>query len=205
MVPQLSVATVSQMNFTALKDHGIAAVMFDKDNTLTSPYENEIHPLAAQGIDEALRVFGRDRVAILSNSAGTKDDVDYTDAIRIENVLGIQVIRHEEKKPGGLDEVLAHFDLTDPATLCMVGDRLLTDIVFGNLHGMLTVHCLPLCSGSENSKDNWTAKLLRPMENKALYGNWYGGRFLKRKQFNHTFLHRERVSLDTETENSTSK
>lgn len=31
------------------------------------------------------------------------------DAIRIETALGIPVIRHDEKKPGGIEEVLDFF------------------------------------------------------------------------------------------------
>jgi len=188
LVPQVSVSSISDLNYTALKEHcGISAIIFDKDNTLTAPYENSIHSSAQNGLEDCVRVFGRDKVAILSNSAGTRDDKDYKDANNIEVSLGIRVIRHNEKKPGGLDEVLQHFELTDPATLCMIGDRLLTDVVFGNLHGMLTVHTLPVVVGADNAKDNWTAKLLRPMENKALYGNWFGGRALQRRRIAHKY------------------
>lgn len=176
------------MNYASLKnDAGVLAIVFDKDNTLTSPYETSVHPAAASGLAQALEVFGKDKVAILSNSAGTRDDPDYTDAIAIEQALGVAVIRHHEKKPGGLDEVLQHFQLTDPATLCIVGDRILTDIVFGNLYGLLTVHTLPLCFGAANSRDNWTAKLLRPIENSFVYGNWFGGRALLRRRLVHKF------------------
>ena len=89
-----------------MKEHcGITAVVFDKDNTLTAPYSLRTHPDAVVGLAAALSVFGPDRVAILSNSAGTtKDDPDYKEAIKIEQDMGIKVIRHDEKKPGGLDE-----------------------------------------------------------------------------------------------------
>lgn len=184
LVPHLSVPTISDVNYEALRQY-CGGVLFDKDNTLTAPYASDIHPDAHEGLKNAIQAFGVDRVAILSNSAGTNDDPEYKEAQRIEESLGIAVIRHKEKKPGGLDEVLKHFDETDPARLCMVGDRLLTDIVFGNLHGMLTVHSLPLCEGKENKKDNWTAKIIRPVENTALYGNWFGGRRLRRKQLQH--------------------
>jgi hypothetical protein len=91
--------------------------------------------------------------------------------------LGINVILHKEKKPGGLEEVLRHFPtVEEPAELCMVGDRLLTDVVFGNLHGMLTVHTLPLCSGKDNKGDNKVASVIRTVENKLMYGSWWGGR-----------------------------
>jgi phosphatidylglycerophosphatase GEP4 len=183
LVPQVSVAHISQLNYTALYSTGIRAVIFDKDNTVTAPYENTVHPLAARGLEDAVKVFGNRKVAILSNSAGTLDDPDFADATEIEASLGIAVIRHSEKKPGGLNEVLKHFEMEDPAALCVVGDRLLTDVVFGSLHGMLTVHTLPLCQGADNVKYNWTAKWLRPLENGVLYGR--GGRLLTGQRASH--------------------
>ena len=174
-------------NDLAMRDScGIKAVMFDKDNTLTAPYDVIIHDKAKQGLKNAIDVFGQNNVAILSNSAGTKDDPDYEDAIRIEQELGINVIRHDEKKPGGLNEVLEHFnDVENASELCMVGDRLLTDIVFGNLHGMLTIHCLPLCTGEDNAKDNKVANVIRTVENKFLYGNWFGGKMIRKRTPQH--------------------
>jgi Mitochondrial PGP phosphatase len=51
------------VNYTALKEEaGILAVVFDKDNTLTAPYDSSLHPAAAPGISRAIQVFGRDKV-----------------------------------------------------------------------------------------------------------------------------------------------
>lgn len=47
--------------------------------------------------------------------------------------------------------------------LCFVGDRLLTDVVFGNLHGMLTFHTRPLSLKG----DNLTAVVFRFLERKV--------------------------------------
>ena len=188
MVPHVSLENVSQLHYRALKEQcGIRAVIFDKDNTLTAPYGMDIHPDASAGLQAAKDVFGSENVAIMSNSAGTLDDPGYEDAQKIEEALGIAVIRHDEKKPGGLREVLEHFHVEDPSTLCMVGDRLLTDVVFGNLYGMLTVHTLPLCKGNENKQDNTVAKAVRIAENKGLYGDWFGGRYLLTKRPGHKF------------------
>lgn len=175
------------LSYQALRDHcGIRAVIFDKDNTLTAPYENSLHPRAKFGLQSALDTFGRENVAILSNSAGTNDDPDFIDGAEIEEALGIAVIKHEEKKPGGLDDTMAHFPaVDDPSQLCMVGDRLLTDIVFGNLHGMLTVHTLPLCTGKENTNDNTIAKIVRSAENKIMYADWWGGRKIRANTLDH--------------------
>jgi hypothetical protein len=91
-----------------------------------------------------------------------------------------------------LEEVMSHFVATNssepilhPWELCMIGDRLLTDVVFGNLHGMLTVHCLPLCSGEDNVGDNAMAKIIRNVENKVLYGNSMVGRLLRQNTLQH--------------------
>jgi phosphatidylglycerophosphatase GEP4 len=188
MTPHVTVDTVSQINFSRLKEHcGIHAIVFDKDNTLTAPYDNEVHSNARRGLETAIQTFGASHVAILSNSAGTKDDPDYKDAAAIEESLGIAVIKHDEKKPGGLDAVLQHFKMEDPSAVCMIGDRLLTDVVFGNLYGMLTVHTMPLCTGDDNARDNTIARVIRGAENKALYGNWFGGRWLLDKKMPHKY------------------
>ena len=92
---------IIDVSYQALRDHcGIKAVIFDKDNTLTAPYENSLHPRAKFGLQSALDIFGRDNVAILSNSAGTDDDPGFVDGKEIEEALGIAVIKHSEKKPG---------------------------------------------------------------------------------------------------------
>jgi phosphatidylglycerophosphatase GEP4 len=124
---------------------GIKGIIFDKDNTLTAPYVDELHPSLRAAFRRCMASFDG-RVCVMSNSAGTNDDVGFASATRIETRLGIPVLRHEEKKPGGLDEVLAFFrqqcgdEGVAARDLCVIGDRLLTDVVFGNLHGMLTVH-----------------------------------------------------------------
>ena len=166
--------------YTILRLGMTIAIVFDKDNTLTAPYGSTVHEDACLGLETAKEIFGVDKVAILSNSAGTRDDPGYEDAKAIEGALGIAVIKHDDKKPGGLREVLEHFGMDDPARVCVIGDRLLTDVVFGNLHEMLTVHTLPLCSGADNERDNTPSKIIRYVENKGLYQNWFGSKLLYR-------------------------
>jgi len=187
--PHIHVPTISHVNYESMRDHcGIKAIIFDKDNTLTAPYATDVHEKAALGLRSAVEIFGHDNVAILSNSAGTRDDEEYKDALKIEHDMGINVIRHDVKKPGGMKEVLSHFEgsgVKDGSDLCVVGDRLLTDIVFGSLHGMLTVHCLPLCTGVENKGDNTIASIIRTLENKMMYGNWFIPRSIRHRTLKH--------------------
>jgi hypothetical protein len=78
-------------------------------------------------------------------SAGLEGyDTDFSKAAEVEAALGVPVLRHREKKPaGGCKEVLQQFGC-EAHEVVVVGDRALTDIAFGNLHGMLTVQVRPL-------------------------------------------------------------
>lgn len=81
----------------------------------------------------------------------------YAGATRVERTLGLNVLRRKSKKPKGFDELIDWFnngslsaEKIAPYELCMVGDRLLTDVLFGNVHGMLTIHVQPLTKVGDN-------------------------------------------------------
>jgi phosphatidylglycerophosphatase GEP4 len=162
--PDIFCKTISDIDWRLLKEqHGIRAIVLDKDNTLTAPYVDHIYPSLEQSVENLFAVFPKESVAILSNSAGTPDDLDNKQADNVLAQLGIPVIKHAEKKPEGFDEVLQHFDTVSdlqPREIAMIGDRILTDVVFGNLHGMLTIHVEPLTLVG----DNMMAKIFRRFE-----------------------------------------
>jgi phosphatidylglycerophosphatase GEP4 len=70
-------------------------------------YSSELLPLAVPIVHKAKQLFPNS-VAILSNSAGSCDDVDYKMAKEAEKSTGLEVIRHKIKKPACLDEVSYH-------------------------------------------------------------------------------------------------
>ena len=159
-VPHVEVATIRDIDFRCLRAAGCEGVVFDKDNTLTLPYADKVEPSLAAALAEAREAFDG-RVAVLSNSAGTPDDPGYKQAERLERSLGLPVLRRPQKKPGGFESVVTHFgEGIDPATLVMVGDRYLTDVVFGNLHGMLCVRTSQLTRRG----DNPVAQAMRALE-----------------------------------------
>uniref|UniRef100_A0AAV1VM73 Uncharacterized protein n=1 Tax=Peronospora matthiolae TaxID=2874970 RepID=A0AAV1VM73_9STRA len=139
LLPQLAVKDVTQVPFQTLRDRGFRGVIFDKDNTLTAPHELHIAGHLKSSVADCRRVFGDASVVIFSNSAGSSDDQDGEEAKEIEARLHVAVLRHNEKKPGGIAFVKKHFGDVDPATLVMIGDRYSTDVLFGNLHGLLTI------------------------------------------------------------------
>ncbi|RUS34754.1 hypothetical protein BC938DRAFT_478750 [Jimgerdemannia flammicorona] len=75
VVPHLVVPDVRHINFRQLKSSGFRALAFDKDNCLTAPYQSIIYPPFQDAWNECKEAFGEENVVIVSNSAGTHDDV----------------------------------------------------------------------------------------------------------------------------------
>ena len=167
----MDVPDVRWVDWQALKDAGFKGVVFDKDNTLTVPYARAVHPPLEASLEECKRVFGKRNLAVFSNSAGLAQyDPDGSEADGLEEALGVRFIRHKAKKPaGGAGEVEEHFECS-AHQLVMVGDRYLTDVVYGNRHGMLTVRCAPFHLGDESA----SIRAARAIEEFAV-GRWTAG------------------------------
>jgi len=142
MIPHFLVNNINLISPEKLKEYGFKGVVFDKDNTLTEPLVNEVHPSVKNALSHYKDVFW-DNLAIMSDYAGTKDDKNYKSAVEVEWNLGIKVIKHNRKKPSGIESVIDYFKC-DTSELVCIGDRILTDIVFGNFGGMLTVYTEPV-------------------------------------------------------------
>ena len=54
----MEVPDIRWVDWRALKDAGFKACVFDKDNTLTAPYEKRVHPPLATALEECKEVFG---------------------------------------------------------------------------------------------------------------------------------------------------
>lgn len=148
-IPHISVTDIRSINWEAMKTAGFKGLVFDKDNTLSEPFATVIDPRLANSLAKALEVF-EGKAVLYSNSAGLEQyDPLGEEAAGLEAALGIPVLRHKEKKPaGGNAELCAHFGCSS-SELVMIGDRYLTDVVFGNRHGMLTVRPAPLTNAGE--------------------------------------------------------
>ncbi|MBS3106937.1 YqeG family HAD IIIA-type phosphatase [Candidatus Woesearchaeota archaeon] len=155
LIPNEAVKSINEIEFDALKRRGFKAVLFDKDNTLTEPYQKRLSPLLKKGFAACKKTF-TSSIAIFSNHAGTGDDNNHETARAIERALGIAVIRHRKKKPAGMDEVSAFFNC-QPEEIIVIGDRLFTDIAFGNRYGCHTILVNPLTKRYENALSAWVA------------------------------------------------
>ncbi|KAJ1970197.1 hypothetical protein IWQ62_000106 [Dispira parvispora] len=162
LLPHATVPDIRHLDFARLKASGIKAVAFDKDNCLTRPYETRLYPPFQEAWKQCQEVFSEKRIAIVSNSAGTLDDPEDRQALAIEQSLGVPVLRHQVKKPGGGDGLLEHFGSEiQPTDIAFVGDRLMTDVLYGNRYGFYTVWTTQVVS---LTNDNPVAVRLRRFE-----------------------------------------
>ena len=98
VIPQLHIDHINQLNFVTLKEQGITCVVFDKDQTLSVTYVDQLHPSVVDHVNLAKQQFPN-AVAILSNSVGSCDDDGYQGAMETEKYMKLPVIRHRLKKP----------------------------------------------------------------------------------------------------------
>lgn len=116
----------------------IKGLVIDKDNCFAKDHDDKLWP-AYQGVWKALTDhYPKERLLIVSNSAGTNDDVDYKQALKLEAELSVTVLRHPTKKPGCHQEIMDYFrghGITLASLIAVIGDRLFTDMLMANMMG----------------------------------------------------------------------
>ncbi|KAF5187939.1 haloacid dehalogenase (HAD) superfamily protein [Thalictrum thalictroides] len=168
VIPHITVKDIRWVDWVELEKKGFRGVVFDKDNTLTEPYSLSLWPPLESSLDGCKSVFG-DNVAVFSNSAGLHQyDADGSKARAIEDSIGIHVLRHGVKKPGGSAEDIEKYFGCSASLLIMVGDRYLTDVVYGNRNGFLTVLTEPLSL----DREPFIVKQVRKLE-ASLANYWF--------------------------------
>lgn len=159
-IPHVSVKDISHLSWPELRGRGFNWIVFDKDNTLTLPYEKVLHPRVEASFRSCVETFGGDRVVVFSNTAGSPDDHGDVEARAIESAWGIKVLRHSKRKPGGGEDLDALMRPSGMTRAVVVGDRFMTDIVFANLNHHMAVHVEPL----DASLDRKGVQMARKME-----------------------------------------
>ncbi|KAK6363246.1 hypothetical protein TWF730_000689 [Orbilia blumenaviensis] len=143
-LPHMIIPTFAQLpvplRFPGQKSD-IRAVILDKDNCISENYALEVYGPYKDKFEALKAAYPGNRLLIVSNSSGTQDDKDGKEAALLSQTLSIPVLRHNVKKPGCLDEILAHLracpdvQLESPSQIAVVGDRLFTDVMMANMMG----------------------------------------------------------------------
>lgn len=133
----------------------IKGVVLDKDNCFAKDHDDKVWPAYEDTWARLQKFYPKEKLLIVSNSAGTNDDVEYAQAKKLENDTGVTVLRHPTKKPGCHDEIMEYFatqGITEPSQIAVVGDRLFTDMLMANMMGAYGVW---LSEGVERSEKAW--------------------------------------------------
>jgi phosphatidylglycerophosphatase GEP4 len=137
MRPDVTVGRLADIDLASLAAAGATGILIDFDDTLIASRSGELYPDSVSFVDRCVDIWG-DRVKIFSDSVGTHRERGAYAAEALKERLGIETVVHGTDKPGGIGAVRAAFgDSVDG--LVVVGDRLLTDIVFGNRFGLRTI------------------------------------------------------------------
>ncbi|ORY86126.1 mitochondrial PGP phosphatase [Protomyces lactucae-debilis] len=124
----------------------IRALVLDKDNCFAEPHSLQVHASCQSRFSLLKEQYPGARLLIVSNTTGClpskRSGVNgpSNDLSQLqENLGGPHVLVHEQRKPGCGDEVMAylreHAQVTHPSQVCVVGDRLFTDILMANRMG----------------------------------------------------------------------
>lgn len=136
-MPQLAVPTFNELPIPI--NPNIKAVVLDKDNCFAYPHENHVWHAYTKRWAELKKAYPGAALLVVSNTAGSSDDVGHLQAQLLEKELGVYVLRHDVKKPGCGEDVMEHFHkykiVEHPDEVAIVGDRLFTDIMMANLMG----------------------------------------------------------------------
>ncbi|XBW35321.1 hypothetical protein QEN19_000887 [Hanseniaspora menglaensis] len=162
IVPKITYSNFNEINFEQLKNvYGIKCIVLDKDNCISKDKANIIYPeyLKNNWTKGLLKWYDMDNIVVVSNSIGSSDDtVDFSGAklfrenyikdiknLQKNNIVDekiqfkeLNVIEHNHKKPGCYPEIIRHFIhekklCDDPSEIAIIGDRLFTDVLMGNL------------------------------------------------------------------------
>ncbi|GHJ83769.1 hypothetical protein NliqN6_0171 [Naganishia liquefaciens] len=107
--PDLVVPSISWVDWKRARSEGWEGVVVDKDNCLTWPHKDTLHPSIAKGWAEMKEAFGAANVLVVSNSAGTRKDVGGIAAESVSRALGVPVLLHAQPKPGCAADIIAYF------------------------------------------------------------------------------------------------
>jgi len=136
---------------------GSQLVIFDIDNTLVFP---ETAETKKEITDWFSKINSEYRCICLSNSRTI-----FKREKQISELLSCFIFLSRHKKPFKklFEEIKKKYNLRD-GKVFIVGDRIFTDILFGNLNGATTVLVKPL-----SNRENILIKTLRKIENLILF------------------------------------
>ena len=122
--------TVYEINYDELKASGVKVIAFDLDSTVMKSKSGEFAPETLQMFENLKKDFS---LLIISNN----QDMDYIH--KAMQQVDFPIIPHAKKPSTKISKAFLDENNIDPKDMVMVGDRPLTDILFGKLLGCKTI------------------------------------------------------------------
>lgn len=153
-VPDVMLTSVTDITPEFLKKHGIKGLVLDVDNTLTT----HGNPVPAPGVLEWIADMKRSGIQLMIVSNNTNKRVK-----PFADMLGLPFVSMGCKPlTFGFSRARKRFDFT-AKEIAVVGDQIFTDILGGNVKGMMTIMVTPLLT-----EEGGFFRLKRKMENRFI-------------------------------------
>lgn len=153
-LPDIYQKSIYTIDYSKLLSRGIKCILFDLDNTIVMPYNNELSK-KTKDLFTSLKQKGF-KVIIFTNSPKMRLKV-------FQNVLGVDGVANARKPfTGKLKKLLKEYNFTI-TEVAIIGDQLMTDVSVGNKVGITTVLVNPL-----TDKDFFLTKINRFFERKKM-------------------------------------
>lgn len=157
-IPDIYAKSIYDINYENLIERGIKCILFDLDNTLLPPKAKEV----PKKLMDFLKQNKKLGIRFIIYSNGTKKRIGNL-ASKLELEYYYMTLKPYR---GKLDKVMKKYEYNQ-SEIAVVGDQILTDILFGNKAGITSILVNPL-----SLKDSTFTKFNR-MREKRIYKKLY--------------------------------
>lgn len=152
-IPNMYKKTITDIDYSKLKDIGISCLIFDLDNTIALIDEEKVPLKVKKLFKELEKDFS---IIIVSNNVKKRIKA-------FCEPFGVSYISFAMKPlPFCFSKIRKMYNLKKE-NMCMIGDQLLTDVLGGNRYGIFTILVDPL-----GKKDLKVTTINRYLENKKI-------------------------------------
>lgn len=151
LFPNIYCKNIANINFQYLNSIGIRYIIFDKDNTLTNHNEHIINNEIYNTFKNIYDNSKIETIIVSNNKIKNNIKIDINTEIPLKKTLS--------KKPFNYDEIIP--SNINPSSVCVIGDRLLTDILLAKNNNCLSILVQPFST----EKEELGIKIMRSLEN----------------------------------------
>ena len=168
-IPDIYSKSIYDIDYENLISRGIKCVLFDLDNTLLPPRINEV----SKKLSDFIKQVKKENLHFIIYSNSSKKRVS-----RVAEKLNLEYM-YWVRKPfrGKFDKIVKRYEYNQ-SEIAVVGDQLLTDVLFGNKVGITTILVNPL-----SINDKFFTKFNRRREAKIYKKLYKNNLFTKGKYY----------------------